>query len=186
VKRFLITGLGNPGAEYDETRHNVGFKVLDELAVSSSTSFFTTRHGHMAEVSIKGRRLYLLKPNTFMNLSGKAVRYHLQDLKLNVDQSLVIADDISLPFGKIRLRGKGSDGGHNGLKSVIQELGSSAFPRLRFGIGDAFHKGKQIDYVLGPWSEEEQQGLGALLTQSTDCVRSFVLEGLSQAMNKYN
>jgi len=186
MKRFLITGLGNPGSEYSETRHNIGFKVLDSLVKESSISFASTRYGEMAELSIKGRKLFLLKPNTFMNLSGKAVRFHLNALKLSSKELLVVTDDLALPFGRLRLKSKGSDGGHNGLKSLIQELTTTEFPRLRFGISNEFQKGKQIDYVLSEWDELENKDLATHIAKSTDCIKSFALEGLSNAMNKFN
>ena len=186
MRRFLITGLGNPGAEYEETRHNIGFKVLDHLARRSGISFSGSRYGERAEYRLRGRQLFLLKPNTFMNLSGKAVRYHLSDLKISHEQLLIITDDVALPFAKLRLRGKGSDGGHNGMKSLIEHLGNGQFPRMRVGIGNDYPKGKQVDYVLGLWNEEERSALPALLDKCADGVEKFVLEGLSSAMNFSN
>jgi len=186
MRRFLITGLGNPGSEYSETRHNIGFKVLDSLAKESSISFSNSRYGDLAELSLKGRKLFLLKPNTYMNLSGKAVRFHLNTLKLTPQELLVVTDELALPYGKLRLKSKGSDGGHNGLKSLIAELSTSDFPRLRFGISNEFQKGRQVDYVLGLWDETELKDLPQHIQKCSDCIKSFALEGISNAMNTYN
>ena len=186
MKRFLIIGLGNPGDEYRETRHNIGFQVLDHLAERSSTSFSSARYGEIAEWRFKGRQIRLLKPNTYMNLSGKAARYHLQDLGIGLEDLLIITDEIALPFGKTRLRGNGSDGGHNGMKSLIDLLGSNAFPRLRVGIGNDYPKGQQVQYVLGQWTTEEGEALPALMEKCTQCVERLVLDGLSRAMTQCN
>jgi peptidyl-tRNA hydrolase, PTH1 family len=186
MRRFLITGLGNPGSEYSETRHNIGFKVLDSLVKESSISFSSARYGDMAELSIKGRKLFLLKPNTYMNLSGKAVRFHLNALKITPQELLVVTDDLALPYGKLRLKSKGSDGGHNGLKSLIAELSTSDFPRLRFGISNEFQKGRQVDYVLGEWDELELKELPQHIQKCSDCIKSFALEGINRSMNTYN
>lgn len=186
MKRFLVIGLGNPGDEYSETRHNIGFKVLDHLAERSGTSFSSARYGEVADWRLKGRQVRLLKPNTYMNLSGKSARYHLQDLGIGLEQVLVITDEIALPFGKTRLRGNGSDGGHNGMKSLIDLLGSNAFPRLRVGIGNDYPKGQQVQYVLGQWTAEEREALPALMEKCTHCVEHLVLEGLSRAMTQCN
>ena len=153
--KYLIVGLGNIGPEYQNTRHNIGFKVLDAFAKASNTVFEDMRYGAVATVKLKGRTLILLKPNTYMNLSGKAVSYWMQKEKIELSNLFVVVDDLALPFGTIRLRGKGSDGGHNGLKSINQLLGTQDYTRLRFGIGNEFPKGKQVDYVLGEWSSEE-------------------------------
>lgn len=182
----MVVGLGNPGPEYEETRHNIGFKVLDSLSGASGTFFSVCRHGWSAEWRLKGRSIRLLKPNTYMNLSGKAVRFHLQDLKIETERLLVITDDLALPFGKLRLRAQGSDGGHNGLKSIEAELGTRAFARLRFGIGSEFGRGGQVDYVLGEWGSEERSSMPAAIDRAGLCVQSFVLEGLSNAMSRYN
>ena len=186
MRRFLITGLGNPGSEYSETRHNIGFKVLDSLAKESGISFSSSRYGDLAELSLKGRKLFLLKPNTYMNLSGKAVRFHLNALKLTPQELLVVTDELALPYGKLRLKSKGSDGGHNGLKSLIAELSTSDFPRLRFGISNEFQKGRQVDYVLGLWDETELKDLPQHIQKCSYCIKSFALEGISNAMNTYN
>ena len=150
--KYLIVGLGNIGPEYQNTRHNIGFKVLDAFAKASNTVFEDMRYGAVATVKLKGRTLILLKPNTYMNLSGKAVSYWMQKEKIELSNLFVVVDDLALPFGTIRLRGKGSDGGHNGLKSINQLLGTQDYTRLRFGIGNEFPKGKQVDYVLGGWT----------------------------------
>jgi len=186
MERFLVVGLGNPGTEYEETRHNIGFKVLDALSGVSGTFFSVCRYGVSAEWRLKGRSIRLLKPNTFMNLSGKAVRYHLQDLKIENDRLLVITDDLALPFGKLRLRAQGSDGGHNGLKSIEAELGTRTYARLRFGIGSEFSKGAQVNYVLGEWGQTERDSMSEAIERASACVQSFVLEGLPQAMSRFN
>lgn len=181
--KYLITGLGNIGAEYDHTRHNVGFDVVDALCKELEGIWKTVSHGEMAEVKFKGRILLLLKPNTYMNLSGKAIRYWLQKEKIVTENSLVILDDLNLDFGKLRLRAKGSDGGHNGLKSIQELLGTDAYPRLRVGIGSTFSKGKQVDFVLGKWSNDESAELPHILEQSGETVKAFVSIGLERAMN---
>ena len=185
--KYLIFGLGNIGSEYSETRHNIGFKILDELASSSGIFFADDRLASKAVLKHKGRQIILLKPSTFMNLSGKSVNYWMQKEKVPIERVLIITDDISLPFGKIRLRGKGSDGGHNGLKNINLVLGHSTYARLRFGVGSDFNKGAQVDYVLGEWSSEEK----ALLTKDrlplcADLIKSFALQGLANTMNSYN
>jgi PTH1 family peptidyl-tRNA hydrolase len=181
--KYLITGLGNIGYEYDGTRHNIGFEAVDFLCKSLEGSWHGDHHGELAEVKYKGRTLILLKPNTYMNLSGKAVRYWLQKEKILVENSLVILDDLNLEFGKQRLRAKGSDGGHNGLKNIQEVLGSDAYPRLRIGIGDNFSKGKQVNYVLGKWSEGEKAELPRILEKAAEVVKTFVTIGLERAMN---
>src|SRR5690606_951060 len=159
MKKFLIVGLGNPGAEYVNTRHNIGFKVIDFLANENQVDFQTVKLGSVAEVKIKGRTLILLKPNTYMNLSGKAVKYWLEKEKIPLENLLIITDDLNLSFGTIRLKAKGSDGGHNGLKSIQALLQTTNYARFRFGISDEFKKGQQVDYVLGEWTEEEKNHL---------------------------
>lgn len=181
--KYLIIGLGNIGYEYDGTRHNIGFEAVDFLCKSLEGSWHGDHHGDLAEVKHKGRTLILLKPNTYMNLSGKAVRYWLQKEKILVENSLVILDDLNLEFGKQRLRAKGSDGGHNGLKNIQEVLGSDAYPRLRIGIGDNFSKGKQVNYVLGKWSEGEKAELPRILEKAAEVVKTFVTIGLERAMN---
>ncbi|MBI1315459.1 aminoacyl-tRNA hydrolase [bacterium] len=186
MERFLVVGLGNPGSEYEDTRHNIGFKVLEAFAEASGLFFATTRHGWAAEARLKGRSIRLQKPNTFMNLSGKAVRHHLQDLKLSNDRLLIVTDDLALPFGKLRLKPRGSDGGHNGLKSIEAELGTAEYPRLRVGIGSDFRKGGQVDYVLGSWNAEELAGMNPLLERSVQCIQSWILEGVERTMTRFN
>ena len=181
--KYLITGLGNIGYEYDGTRHNIGFEAVDFLCKSLEGSWHGDHHGELAEVKYKGRTLILLKPNTYMNLSGKAVRYWLQKEKILVENSLVILDDLNLEFGKQRLRAKGSDGGHNGLKHIQEVLATDAYPRLRIGIGDNFSKGKQFNYVLGKWSEGEKAELPRILEKAAEVVKTFVTIGLERAMN---
>ncbi|MBT5858418.1 MAG: aminoacyl-tRNA hydrolase [Flavobacteriales bacterium] len=184
--KYLIIGLGNPGAKYENTRHNIGFKVLDKLASLSNISFSTDKYADVASVKFKGRTLVLIKPNTFMNLSGKAVNYWMQKEKISTENILVISDDISLPFSTIRLRSKGSDGGHNGLKDIINTLGSSAFPRIKFGVGSEFNKGKQSNYVLADWSEEESILLEGELEFIIKMIQSFSAIGINRTMNDFN
>lgn len=186
MKKFLIVGLGNIGEEYRETRHNIGFKVVEALASSESASFKSVRFGEIAEVKVKGRTVLLLKPNTYMNLSGKAVKYWMDAEKIPIENVLVITDDLNLSFGTIRIKAKGSDGGHNGLKSLQAELQSQAYPRFRFGISDAFKKGQQVDYVLGKWSAEEMKLLPERLEISAEAIKSFVFSGLQNTMNQFN
>ncbi|MEO0005955.1 MAG: hypothetical protein RJA20_151 [Bacteroidota bacterium] len=181
--KYLITGLGNIGYDYDDTRHNIGFDVLNFICSSLGGNWKGDHHGDLAEVKWKGRTLILLKPNTFMNLSGKAVRYWLQKEKIPVENSLVICDDLNLDFGKLRLRGKGSDGGHNGLKNIQELLGGDTYPRLRVGIGNNFSKGKQVNFVLGKWSEDEKAELPHILEHCTEVIKTFVTLGPERAMN---
>ena len=184
--KYLIVGLGNIGAEYADTRHNIGFKVLDALAEASNAVFTTVRYGDMAEVRYKGRTLLLLKPSTYMNLSGKAVRYWLDAEKIGVENLLVVSDDIALPFGTLRLRPKGSAGGHNGLKNIAELLGTEEFARMRFGIGGDFPRGHQVEYVLGEWTDEERQAMPERLKLFVDAIRSFVTQGCALTMNFFN
>ncbi|WP_177731333.1 aminoacyl-tRNA hydrolase [Flavobacterium inviolabile] len=186
MKKFLIVGLGNIGAEYANTRHNIGFKVLDHLARKESLSFETVKLGSLTEYRIKGRTLLLLKPNTYMNLSGKAVQYWMGKEKIAKENVLVITDDLNLSFGTIRIKAKGSDGGHNGLKNIQLILNSVEYPRFRFGISDQFKKGQQVDYVLGEWSEEEKAKLPERLDMAVEVIQSFALSGLANTMNTFN
>ena len=186
MKKFLIVGLGNIGSEYVNTRHNIGFKILDYIANQENISFQTAKLGEIAELKIKGRTLILLKPNTYMNLSGKAVKYWLEKENIDKDDMLVITDDLNLAFGTIRIKTKGSDGGHNGLKNIQLLLNSTEYPRFRFGISDAFKKGQQVNYVLGEWGEEEKESLKERLQMSAEIVKSFALAGLNNTMNTYN
>jgi peptidyl-tRNA hydrolase, PTH1 family len=186
MKKFLIVGLGNIGAEYVNTRHNIGFKIVDFLARKESVEFQTVKLGALAEIKTKGRTLLLLKPNTFMNLSGKAVQYWLEKEKIEKENMLIITDDLNLSFGTIRIKPKGTDGGHNGLKSIQQTLNSSEYPRFRFGISDEFKKGKQVDYVLGEWDESEKEKLAERQATAADAVLAFALAGLENTMTTYN
>lgn len=184
--KYLITGLGNIGEEYRNTRHNIGFKILDAFAEASNVFFSEARYGAVAECRVKNKTLVLLKPNTFMNLSGNAVRYWLQQERISQENLLVLVDDLSLPFGTLRLRGKGSAGGHNGLKNIQELLGSENYARLRFGIGNDFKQGGQIDYVLGQWSTDENEALPSHLQRCGEIIKSFCLAGLTLTMNQYN
>ena len=184
--KYLIVGLGNPGSKYADTRHNIGFDVLDALIKDSESSFETARYADVAEIKLKGRKLVLIKPNTFMNLSGKAVHFWLQKEKIPMSNLLVISDDLALPFGTLRLKGKGSAGGHNGLKDIEAVLKTGIYSRLRFGIGSDYARGKQADFVLGPWSLEEQNDLSERINQSTKFVLSFVTIGLNMTMSALN
>ena len=184
--KFLIVGLGNPGFEYENTRHNIGFKVLDALAELSNTSFKEERYAKVAVVKHKGRSFHLVKPTTFMNLCGKAVNYWLQQNKIDYNNLLVITDDIALPFGALRLRGKGSDGGHNGLKDIQTVLGRSDYARLKFGVGNDFARGRQADYVLSEWNSEEEETLKPRIEQAGKIVLAFGTMGLVRAMSDFN
>lgn len=184
--KFLLVGLGNPGADYVRTRHNIGFMALDAMAKESGVSFKADRLGDVARAKHRGRQLVLLKPSTFMNLSGKAVRYWLDAEKLSVDRMLVITDDLNLPFGTLRLRGKGTDGGHNGLKDIQGVLGTSAYPRLRFGVGAEFGPGGQVDHVLGSFSSEEEKAMDERLDKVAGLMRSFAFIGLERTMSAFN
>ena len=184
--KYLIIGLGNPGDKYHNTRHNIGFITLDALAKASNVVFEPVKHGEIAQASFKGRKLILLKPNTFMNLSGKAVAYWMQQEKIPLENILVVTDDLALPYGSIRFRGKGSDGGHNGLKSVQEKLNTNKYPRLRFGIGNSFSQGLQVDYVLGEWNEEENKILQERIETMGKAIQSFSFAGLAQTMNTFN
>jgi PTH1 family peptidyl-tRNA hydrolase len=186
MSKFLIVGLGNPGVEYVNTRHNIGFKALDYLAQKEGLDFQTVRLGAMTTYKFKGKQFLLLKPNTYMNLSGKAVQYWMQAEKIPLENVLIITDDLNLSFGTIRIKAKGSDGGHNGLKNINQVLNTQEYARFRFGISDAFKKGQQVDYVLGEWSEEEKVKLPERLEKASDVIRSFGLIGLAKTMNEFN
>jgi PTH1 family peptidyl-tRNA hydrolase len=183
---YLIVGLGNIGDEYQETRHNIGFKVVDALAGKNNSSFTLDRLAHYSSFKTRGKTVHLIKPTTYMNLSGKAVRYWMQELKIPAHHMLVVLDDLAIPFGTLRMKAKGSDGGHNGLKDIDATLGDNNYPRLRFGIGNAFQKGTQVSYVLGKWTVEEMKELHTKIDLSCDAINSFMFEGLERAMNKYN
>ncbi len=184
--KYLIAGLGNIGPEYHETRHNIGFMVADALARSGNVTFADGRYGATASLAVKGRKLILLKPSTYMNLSGNAVRYWLQKENIPLENLLVVVDDLALPFGTLRLKGKGSDAGHNGLKHIAATLGTQDYARLRFGIGNGFPRGGQIDYVLGQFDDQERQLLPERIETAADIVKSFCLAGLDFTMNHYN
>ena len=184
--KFLIVGLGNPGVQYEETRHNIGFRILDQLAILSSSCFSNDKYASCCEISFKSRKLILIKPNTFMNLSGKAVNYWLQKTKLNQQRMIVVTDDISLPFGSIRLRKKGSSGGHNGLKDIQNVLGNQSYSRLRFGVGNEFSKGMQSDYVLGQFTSQENKIIEERVQEAIKVIRSFVTIGVDLTMSEFN
>lgn len=183
---YLIVGLGNTGATYQHTRHNIGFDVLDDIAIDNKLTFSDQRYGSIAEMRVKNRVLTLLKPSTFMNLSGHAVRYWMQAEKIPLENVLVIVDDIALPFGTLRLRPGGGDAGHNGLRHIQETLGTTQYARLRFGIGNDFPKGYQIDYVLGGWSPEQLETLPNRITEAGKIVTSFCLSGIQHTMNEFN
>ncbi|WP_405399635.1 aminoacyl-tRNA hydrolase [Maribacter sp. Asnod2-G09] len=186
MKKFLIVGLGNIGDEYAETRHNIGFKVLDEVAKVNDFTFETVKLGDIGSYKVKGRTIICLKPSTYMNRSGKALKYWMD--KENIPQSniLVITDDINLPFGTIRIKTKGSNGGHNGLKDIELFLQTILYNRYRFGVGADFGKGRQVEYVLGQWSEEEKALMPERLKKSTEIINSFALAGIARTMNQFN
>ena len=184
--KFLIVGLGNIGNEYQNTRHNIGFKILDALAEASNITFSTQRYGDVAYMRVKNQSLVLLKPSTYMNLSGEAVRYWKNKENIELENILVIVDDISLPFGAIRLKGKGSDGGHNGLKNIAAMLQTESYSRLRFGIGNDVPRGAQIDYVLGTFSEEQQNIFKERVGVAIDAIKNFCLSGLAFTMTHFN
>lgn len=186
MKKFLIVGLGNIGADYVNTRHNIGFKVLDHFAQKENITFQTAKLGDIAEFKVKGRTLVLLKPNTYMNLSGKAVKYWMEKENIEKENILIITDDLNLSFGTIRIKSKGSDGGHNGLKSIQSLLNTTEYPRFRFGISDQFKKGQQVNYVLGEWDEDEKLKLPERLEKSVEIILSFALAGLNNTMNEFN
>ena len=186
MKKFLVVGLGNIGDEYANTRHNIGFKILDETAKAEGLTFETQKLGDVTTLKVKGRSILLLKPSTYMNRSGKAIKYWMEKEKIPLENLLVITDDINLPFGTIRVKTKGSDGGHNGLKDTQTSLETTNYNRFRFGVGADFGQGKQVDYVLGEWNEDEQKALPERFTKATELIKSFVLSGINRTMNQYN
>ncbi len=186
MKKFLIIGLGNPGPKYEFTRHNVGFKVLEELASAYNEKFEPDKLSDICRIKVKGRLFLLVKPTTYMNLSGKAVRYWMQKEKIEIENILVLTDDVNLNFGTLRLKAKGSDGGHNGLKHIQEVLGTTKYARLRFGIGSDYSKGSQINYVLGIWTEEELVLLKERLEVFSKAIISFGLAGINHTMNNFN
>ena len=186
MKKFLIVGLGNIGAEYAKTRHNIGFTILDFLAHKQDVNFETRKLGDVAIFKIKGRTFILLKPSTFMNLSGKSVVYWLSKEKIPLENLLIVTDDLNLPFGSLRLKVRGSDGGHNGLKDIQEKLNTIKYNRFRFGISDEFNIGRQVDYVLGEWEDEEISNLNERLEKSAELIKSFGLAGVNNTMNTFN
>ena len=186
MKKYLIVGLGNIGEKYTNTRHNIGFKILDHLAKKEQLTFETKKLGDLTTYKFKGRTFILLKPSTYMNLSGKSVLYWLTKEKIPLENLLIITDDLNLPFGSIRLKIKGSDGGHNGLKDIQDKLNTTNYNRFRFGISDEFNKGRQVDYVLSNWNDEEIQKLPERLDLSIQLIKSFGTAGISNTMNSYN
>jgi PTH1 family peptidyl-tRNA hydrolase len=186
MKKFLVVGLGNPGSEYARTRHNIGFDILDAWATAHSASFSISRLGDRAQLSIKGRTIVLIKPSTYMNLSGKSVRYWLEEEKIPLENLVVVVDELALPVGHVRLKLKGSDGGHNGLKDIQATLGRQDYARQRIGIGQHFPKGHQVDFVLGRWTPEELELLNPGIDRAIKQLETYVLAGPSLAMTQYN
>lgn len=186
MKKYLILGLGNIGEEYKNTRHNIGFLVLDALAKASNVFFEPARYGDKAELSVKGRKFILIKPSTYMNLSGKALRYWMLEENIPLQNVLVVVDDVAIDFGALRMKTKGSDGGHNGLKHINQTLGRQDYARIRFGIGGDYPKGGQVDFVLGEWTETEMETLPKRIELATEMVKSFGLAGPAITMNTFN
>ena len=184
--KYLIVGLGNIGPEYRNTRHNIGFKILDALAGASNFSFDSARYAFKGEMRYKGRTLVCIKPTTYMNLSGKAVNYWMKEENISKENILVITDDLALPFGTLRLKTKGSNGGHNGLKDIELVLNSNEYPRLRFGVGSNFQRGRQVDYVLSDWTEEEEIALEERIEKSIEIIQSFVTAGAELTMSAFN
>ena len=184
--KYLIIGLGNPGEEYIGTRHNIGFDILDYLSNQFQTDFTVDKYGSIANFKIKGRTVFLLKPSTFMNLSGKSVRYHLLANKIKIDNLLVVSDDLHLSFGTIRFKRKGSDGGHNGHKDIIEKLHQNTYPRLKFGIGNDFYQGQQSQYVLDKWSIQESELLNKLIVKCSNSIVTFCTLGIDEAMKEFN
>jgi PTH1 family peptidyl-tRNA hydrolase len=186
VSKFLIVGLGNIGKEYEHTRHNIGFDVADALAKEMEITFDIGRLAIYGKGTFKGKQIHIIKPTTYMNLSGKAIKYWMNELKIPVGNIFVVVDDLALPFAQLRVRGKGSDAGHNGLKSIQEELMTQEYPRLKFGIGNDFPKGKQIDYVLGKWKADQEIELKLRIDVAVEIIKSFCTIGLTNTMNSYN
>jgi len=184
--KYLVVGLGNMHPDYDGTRHNIGFEVVDMLAQNGGATFKNDTLGDLCMIKHKGRFIHLLKPSTYMNLSGKSVRHWMLKHKIQSDNLLIVVDDLNIDFGKVRLRAKGADGGHNGLKSIAEQLNTTKYPRLRVGIGDNFNKGRQIDYVLGKWTDKEMAGMEEVIDRSCKAVLSYASIGLSRTMNAFN
>ncbi len=184
--KYLIAGLGNIGDEYTNTRHNIGFKIVEALAEEASASFVLERLAFYTSYKWKGKAIHIIKPTTYMNESGKAIRYWMNELQIPVERLIVVLDDLAIPFGQIRLRNKGSDGGHNGLTSVQHNLNSTVYPRVRFGIGSEFKKGSQVNYVLGDWTDGENKYLSEKIKDSAEAIKSIIGIGLERSMNIYN
>lgn len=184
--KFLIAGLGNVGPEYDATRHNIGFEVADTFVIKNSGSYTLDRHAFVSEVRWKGRTFIVIKPTTYMNLSGKALKYWMDKEKIALENTLVVVDDLALPLGTLRLRASGSDAGHNGLKNIHQVLGTDKYPRLRFGIGNDFPKGRQVEFVLGKWKPSEVPVIQETLLKSVEAIECFATQGISKAMTMFN
>lgn len=186
MKKFLIVGLGNIGEKYTNTRHNIGFKIVDAFVKEYESSFETEKLGDIAKLKIKGKTVIVLKPSTYMNLSGKAVKYWMQKENIQVENLLIITDDLNIDFGKIRIKGKGSSGGHNGLKDIQDKFNTGAYPRFRFGVGAEYSKGRQVDYVLGEWNSDEESAMIERIPFSVKAVTSFITAGLANTMNEFN
>jgi PTH1 family peptidyl-tRNA hydrolase len=184
--KYLIVGLGNPGAKYENTRHNIGFKVVESFAKEFEGTFALDKQAEVTRVKFKGRTIILAKPTTFMNLSGKAVNYWMQQEKISIENVLVVTDDLALPFGKLRMKGKGSDGGHNGLKDIQATLNSAQYARLRFGVGSDFREGQQSDYVLGEWSADENDLMADRINTCKEFIKGFTTIGLQRTMSNWN
>lgn len=184
--KFLVVGLGNPGFEYENNRHNVGFKIIDAFCSKHKGVFKDDKTAQKCQISFRGKKIILIKPNTFMNLSGKAVNYWLQKEGVPIERLIVLTDDLSLPFGKLRMKGSGSDGGHNGLKDIQEKIGTPAYVRLRFGIGNDYHKGHQVGYVLGNWNDDEITLLKERLETAVNFIESYCLNGLQLTMTEWN
>ncbi len=184
--KYLIVGLGNIGSEYEDTRHNIGFNVLDEFAKQENLTFDNLRYGAVSQLKFKGKTLILLKPSTYVNLSGKSIRYWMQQEKIKPENLLVVVDDLAIPFGAVRMRQKGSDAGHNGLKNIQEIFGHNNYSRIRFGIGNNYSRGKQIDYVLGKWSKDELPMLPELIDHAIEMIKGFVTIGAARTMSQYN
>ncbi len=186
MKKFLIVGLGNIGSKYENTRHNIGFKIVDEVAEEHNVSFETEKLGDVATFRFKGRTFVLLKPSTFMNLSGKSVKYWMDKEKISIENVLIVTDDVNIDFGTIRLKAKGSAGGHNGLKDIQEKLNTQQYARFRFGVGGNYSRGRQVDFVLGEWNKEETSQLIERLPTSAKIITSFGTAGLANTMNTFN
>jgi PTH1 family peptidyl-tRNA hydrolase len=184
--KYLIVGLGNPGLEYKNTRHNIGFTVLDSLAEKSGIVFLDKRYGYRAELKVKGKTLILVKPTTFMNLSGKAINYYLQFENIPIEKMMIVVDDLALPFGTIRIKSKGGSGGHNGLQHIEETIGTAEYNRMRFGIGAEFGKGQQVNYVLGEWEKQELEKMQERIELACEAIKSFPLTGIERTMNYFN